>query len=94
KKSRTGKIKTPIFEYSWYKEISKTKTNKKFIQDQIDSFISLIENKDKIKIGDYHAELKEFTTIIPAQGHLAKLDKEYKEKYFRITEFVKEEFII
>ncbi|KKN67607.1 hypothetical protein LCGC14_0460000, partial [marine sediment metagenome] len=23
KKSRTGKIKTPIFEYSWYKEISK-----------------------------------------------------------------------
>jgi hypothetical protein len=92
KKSRTGKIKTPVFEYSWYKEINRTETNKKFIQNQIDSFILLIENKENIKIGDYRDELKEFTTILPAQGHLTKLDKEYQEKYFRITKFVKEQF--
>ena len=45
KKSRTAKIKTPIFEYSWYKEINKTETNEEFIQGQIDSYIVLIENK-------------------------------------------------
>ena len=65
KKARTGKIKTPIFEYSWYKEISKIKTNKKFIQDQIDSFISLIEHKDSINIGDYRDELKTFSKLMP-----------------------------
>ncbi len=87
KKSRTG---TPIVDYSWYKEINQTKTNKDFIQNQIDSFILLIDNKENIEIWDYRDELKEFTKIIPAQGHLAKLDKEYQEKYFRITKFVKE----
>jgi len=92
KKSRTAKIKSPFFEYSWYKEINQTETNKEFIQNQIDSFILLVENKDSVKIGDYHDELKAFTTIIPSQGHLAKLDKEYQEKYFRITKFVKEQF--
>ncbi|KKL95438.1 hypothetical protein LCGC14_1854590 [marine sediment metagenome] len=92
KKSRTGKIKTPIFEYSWYKEISKTKTNKKFIHDQIDSFISLIEHKDSINISDYKDELKAFTKIIPSQGHLVKLDKEYQDKYYVITKFIKEQF--
>ena len=48
KKSRTGKIKTGVFEYSWTKEINKVETNKKFIQSQIDSFILLIENKESI----------------------------------------------
>ncbi len=92
KKSRTGKIKTGVFEYSWTKEINKVETNKKFIQSQIDSFILLIENKESIKIGDYRDELKEFTTLIVAQGHLAKLDEEYQKKYFKITKFIKDNF--
>ena len=51
----------------------------------------MIENKENIEIWDYRDELKAFTTIIPAQGHLVKLDKVYQEKYFRITKFVKEQ---
>ncbi|MFX1500200.1 MAG: hypothetical protein ACFFDH_04455 [Promethearchaeota archaeon] len=92
KKSRTAKVKIPFLEYSWYKEINQIETNKEFIQNQIDSFILLIENKDNVKIGDYRDELKAFTTMLPAQGHLSKLDKEYQEKYFRITKFVKDNF--
>ena len=92
KKSRTAKIKTPIFEYTWYKEINKIKTNKKFIQDQIDSIKLMIENKDDINMGDIRDELKTFIKIIPSQGHLVKLDKEYQERFFEITKFVKEHF--
>ena len=80
KKTRTGKIKAPFFEYSWYRELNKPETNKKFIQDQIDSFVLLIENEDKICSSNFYAELKEFIALIPAQGHLKNLDKEYQDK--------------
>ena len=92
KKSRTAKLKTPIFEYTWYKEISKIETNKNFIQDQIDSFILLIDNKNKINPSDFKDELKAFISLIPSQGHLVKLDKDYIDKYFRIAEFINKQF--
>ena len=92
KKSRTAKIKTPIFDYTWYKEINKVETNKKFIQDQIDSFILLVDNKDKINPSDFRDELKTFISLIPSQGHLVKLDKEYQEKFFRIAEYLNKQF--
>ena len=90
KKSREIKIKTPVIEYTWYKEINKTKTNKKFIQKKIDDYILLINNKDKIDPNNFKDEIEAFISIIPAQGHLNKLDKEYQEKFFKITKFVKD----
>jgi len=92
KKSRTAKIKTPIFEYSWHKEINQPETNKGFIQNQIDSFILLIENVEIVNIRDLRVDLIEFIKIITKQGHLAKLDKEYQEKFFKIIKSVKERF--
>ncbi|MHA1491805.1 MAG: hypothetical protein ACTSRI_19400, partial [Promethearchaeota archaeon] len=65
KKSHEIKVGIPgIAQYSWYKEISKKKADINFIKNQIDSFILLIKNKDKIEIGDYHQEFKEFTKLI------------------------------
>lgn len=90
KKSRTGEIKAPFFHYTWYKEINKIDANIKFIKDQIDSFVLLIENKDKIDVNNFRDELKTFIALIPAQAHLKKLDKEYQEKFFKITKFVKD----
>ena len=92
KNARKAKIKTPVFEYSWYKEVNKIETNKKLIQNQIDSFKLLIDNKESVKMVDLRDELKEFIRIIPSQGHLVKLDKEYQDKFFEITKFVKEYF--
>ena len=90
KKSREGKIKTPIFQYTWYKEISKIDADMKFIKKQIDSFLLLTENKDKINPNNFKDELETFISLIPAQGHLIKLEKDYQEKFFKITKFVKD----
>lgn len=90
KKSRTGKIKAPFFQYTWYKEINKIDADMKFIKAQIDSFVLLIENKDKIDASNFKDELETFVSLIPAQGHLTKLDKEYQDKFFKITKFVKD----
>ena len=49
KKHRSGKIKLPVFEYSWSKEIDKEEPNIKFIQDQIGSFIFVIQKKENFK---------------------------------------------
>lgn len=92
KKSRTAKLKTPIFEYTWYKEVNQIETNKEFIQDQIDSFKLMIDNKENVNLGDLKDELKTFIKVIPSQGHLVKLDKDYQEKFFEIAKFVKERF--
>lgn len=66
KKFRTAKIKTPFFDYTWYKEINKIETNKKFIQNQIDSFKLMIDNKEYVNIGDLRDELKAFIKLIPS----------------------------
>lgn len=92
KKTREAEIKLPFIKFSWFKEINKPETNKDFIQSQIDSFILLVENKNKIKIGVYKEELKAFLSILPAQGHLSKLDKDYQEKYFKIAEYYKSQY--
>ena len=90
KKSRTAKIKAPFFEYSWYKEINKIDADMKFIKKQIDSFNLLIDNKDKIDPNNFKDEIETFISLIPAQGHLVKLEKDYQEKFFKITKFIKD----
>lgn len=90
KKSRTAKIKAPFFEYSWYKEINKIDADMKFIKKQIDSFNILIDNKDKIDPNNFKDEIETFISLIPAQGHLVKLEKDYQEKFFKITKFIKD----
>ena len=90
KKSRTGKVKAPFFEYTWYKEINKIDADMKFIKKQIDSFNILIDNKDKIDPNNFKDEIETFISLIPAQGHLVKLEKDYQEKFFKITKFIKD----
>ncbi len=90
KKSRTGKVKAPFFEYTWYKEINKIDADMKFIKKQIDSFNILIDNKDKIDPNNFKDEIETFISLIPAQGHLVKLEKDYQEKFFNITKFIKD----
>jgi hypothetical protein len=94
KQIKGGEINTGLFKYSWQKEINKIKTNKKFIQGQIDSFMILLENLDQLDIGIYGDELREFLTVVPAQGHLSKLDKDYQDKFFIISEFYEKHFSI
>ena len=90
KKTRTAKLKTPLFDYTWYKEINKIDADIKFIKKQIDSFIILVENKNDINPNNFKDELETFVALIPAQGHLVKLDKEFQEKFFKITKFMKD----
>ena len=90
KKSRSGKIKLPVFEYSWSKEVNTKKPNIELMQDQIDSFIFVIKNKDKFKIDDFLEEFRSFSKLIISLGHLTKLVKEYQEKFLYITKFIKE----
>ncbi|KKM01673.1 hypothetical protein LCGC14_1792080 [marine sediment metagenome] len=73
-----------------YKEINKIDADMKFIKSQIDSFTILINNKEKIDANNFKDELETFISLIPAQGHLVKLNNDYQGKFFNITKFVKD----
>jgi hypothetical protein len=90
KKYRSGKIKLPVFEYSWSKEIDKEEPNIEVIQNQIDTFIFVIQKKESFKINDLRAEFKTFIKLIIRRGHLPKLNNDYKDKFLKINKFFKE----
>jgi len=90
KKYRSGKIKLPIFEYSWSKEIDKEEPNIIVIQEQIDTFLFVIQKKENFKIDDLRNEFKLFIKLMIRHGHLTRLDKKYQDKFLEITKFVKE----
>jgi len=90
KKYRSGKIKLPAFEYNWSKEIDKEEPNIEALQNQIDSFIFVIQKKESFKINDLRTEFKTFIKLIIRRGHLPKLNKIYQEKFLKITRFFKE----
>ncbi|MFX1337605.1 MAG: hypothetical protein ACFFDK_03265 [Promethearchaeota archaeon] len=90
KKYRSGKIKLPIFEYSWSKEIDKEEPNIMVIQDQIDTFIFVIQKKENFKISDLRNEFKTFIKLMIRRGHLTRLEENYQDKFLEITKFVKE----
>ena len=90
KKPIDNKDKTPVTEYSWYKEINKPHTNKKHIQDQIDSFMFYIENEDYIDFNKYKDELLEFCDLILNQSHLNKLDEEYQIMFKKLNKYTKD----
>lgn len=89
KKSHDVEIKVPFVKYHWYKEINKAETNIEFIQNQIDSFKMLVDNQNNINVSDFKDEIRAFISIIPAQGHLVKLNEEYQKKFFVITAYMK-----
>ena len=90
KKRREGKIKLPIFEYNWSKEIDKKEPDLNIIRNQINTFIFVIQNKHNFKIEDFREEFKAFTKLIIRHGHITKLEKDYQEKFLRITKFIKD----
>lgn len=90
KKYRSGKIKLPIFEYRWSKEIDKKEPNLNIVRNQINSFMFVIQNKDKFKIDDFREEFKVFTNLIIRHGHITKLEREYQERFLKITKFIKD----
>ena len=90
KKFRSGKIKLPVFEYNWSKEIDKEDPNIDIIQDQIDTFMFVIKEKENFKINDLHNEFKTFIKLIVRRGHITKLEKQYQDKFLIITKSVKE----
>jgi len=89
KRRREGRIKLPIFEYNWTKEVAKEEPNLNIIRDQIDTFIFVIQNKENFKIDDFQEEFKKFTKLIIRHGHLTKLEKEYQNKFLKINKFIK-----
>ncbi|MBD3339776.1 MAG: hypothetical protein GF353_11745 [Candidatus Lokiarchaeota archaeon] len=90
KKHKTGKIKLPIFEYSWTKEIKKSNPNLNIIKNQIDSFVFVIHNRNRFRITDLKDEFLNFTKIIIRSGHLSKLNKDDQDKFLIITNFIKD----
>lgn len=90
KKHRSGKIKLPVFEYSWSKEINKEEPNIEVIQDQIDTFIFVIQKKENFKINDLRNEFKIFIKLIIRHGHITRLEEKYQDKFLEITKFVKD----
>ena len=89
KKRREGRIKLPIFEYNWSKEVDKEEPNLNIIRNQINTFMFVIQNKDNFKIDDFREEFKKFTKLIIRHGHLTKLEKEYQNKFLKINKFIK-----
>jgi len=77
-------------EYSWHKKIDKPHTNKKYIQNLIDSFMFYIENEDYIDLSKYKNELLEFCDLILNMGHLNKLDDEYQNMFNELNKFIKD----
>ena len=53
----------------------------------------LVDNQNKINVSDFKNEIiRTFISIIPAQGHLIKLNEEYQKKFFKITEYIKKQY--
>jgi len=90
KKRREGRIKLPIFEYNWSKEVDKEEPNLNTIRNQINTFMFVIQNKENFKIDDFREEFKKFTKLIIRHGHLTKLEKDYKDKFLIINKFIKD----
>lgn len=90
KKHRSGKIKLPVFEYNWSKEIDKEEPNIEVIQYQIDTFIFVIQKKENFKINDLRNEFETFIKLIIRHGHITRLEAKYRDKFLEITKFVKE----
>ena len=90
KKHRSGKIKLPVFEYNWSKEVDKEEPNIKVIQDQIDTFLFVIQKKENFKINDLYNEFKIFIKLIISRGHLTRLEEKYQDKFLEITKFTKD----
>jgi hypothetical protein len=91
RKRQSVRVKLPFIEWSWYKEVSKKDVDIKYLQDLIDSYLLFIEHQ-KTNTGEYHEELTQFTKLIVSNGHLIKLSKEYKEKFFKICKFVEDQW--
>ena len=89
KKRHEGRIKLPIFEYNWTKEVAKEEPNLIVIRNQINTFMFVIQNKENFKIDDFREEFKKFTKLIIRHGHLTKLEKEYRDKFLLINKFIK-----
>ena len=89
KKRREGRIKLPIFEYNWSKEVDKEEPNLNIIRNQINTFMFVIQNKDNFKIDDFREEFQKFTKLIVRHRHLTKLEKEYQDKFLTINKFIK-----
>jgi hypothetical protein len=89
KKYRSGKIKLPVFEYSWSKEINKKDPDMEIIQNQIDTYMFVIKNKENFNFDDYRDEFKKFTKSLIRKGHISKLDNNYQTKFLQITKFIK-----
>lgn len=92
KKRREGRIKLPIFEYNWSKEVDKEEPNLNVIRNQINTFMFVIQNKENFKIDDFREEFKKFTKLIIRHGHLTKLEKEYRDKFLLINKFIKDKW--
>jgi len=90
KKRREGRIKLPIFEYNWSKEVDKEEPNLNIILNQINTFMFVVQNKENFKIDDFREEFKKFTKLIIRHGHLAKLEKSYQDKFLTINKFIKD----
>lgn len=90
KKRREGRIKLPIFEYNWSKEVDKEEPNLNVIRNQINTFMFVIQNKENFKIDDFREEFRKFTKLIIGHGHLTKLEKGYRDKFLIINKFIKD----
>lgn len=90
KKRREGRIKLPIFEYNWSKEVDKEEPNLNVIRNQINTFMFVIQNKENFKIDDFREEFRKFTKLIIGHGHLTKLEKRYRDKFLIINKFIKD----
>ncbi|MFX1297465.1 MAG: hypothetical protein ACFFD2_21765, partial [Promethearchaeota archaeon] len=62
---------------------------KKYIQDQIDSFMFYVENDKYVDLNKYKDELLEFCDLILNMDHLNKLDDEYQNKFNELNKFIK-----
>lgn len=91
KKGQSVRVKVPFVEYRWYKEISKRDVDLQYLQNLIDSYLIFIKNKNS-NWSELHGELTEFTRLVVTNGHLVKLNKEYQDKFFEISEFIEEQW--
>ena len=91
RKGQSVRVKLPFIEWSWYKEVSKKDVDIKYLQNLIDSYLLFIEHQNT-NTGEFHEELTQFTNLVVANGHLIKLTKEYQERFFKISNFVENEW--
>ena len=87
---KKGKVNVGPIGFEWEKELQNRDADINIVKTQIDSYLLVIEHKSESNLLELCQPLKKLINVIEIYGHLIRLEKEYQDKFFKLTKFRKD----